>query len=302
MEKVSVSIFGNAGPWDEYNPLQVTSREGIKDLLFALSKNPSSCTVLSQLLSRPDYEVDEMLNSLLHINAIRKNNDKYFLRSPFYTVEDQRLMYKAVIPVAREIAEVIVSRIDEVKKIIQELSACNQVDQSVILFSVIGCYFLDWACLTEFHEKDILISAKPQPGDRKYVMQIRDPIDTNIDDILSRHYIGSISNRYAGHTFTSFGAQGYRYTFPNFFSYMKYSLDQAESKNWPSWSKDKLKLYNSLDRENTARSVVDILSSLTNGSMMVDVNHHTNDSASWNESIVNILLEMGYITEEKKEN
>ncbi len=249
---------------------------------------------VASYLSTPEREVRKLISDLLRIEAVRDLQGVYSLSFPVYTVDDRRRMLKEALPVASKISRGIISQFDEVREIAEGLSAAGQVEMDVILFSVVGCFFLDWYCLETLHKEGLLIRSKPQPGGREYVLQGKTRMDERTANEMGyKHYIASSSSVYDGYTFTSFGEGGLKYTLPNIFWFIRHSFEHGKGQyRWPTWVNEKIQGLMASYEEKTLGTTAEILFSLTKGPRSYTDLVSSDD---WTAKILDTLIDMGYV-------
>lgn len=199
-KKVNTWICGDAGPLDDYNPFKIT-REGIApEVLYILNNEPLTIPQIGRAIKKDMTRVKKVINSLLKINAIRIENEKYWVNFSIFSEEDQRIVFDIGEEYGKQLAYKLLEHKKEFSNLANKIQCAKYIRKDKIIFALIGCFALDWYCLNELEKNNFLRLHKEQPGNRDYILQ-----GGSSDIDISRLYCGSHNMDAGKYTFTSFG-------------------------------------------------------------------------------------------------
>ena len=200
-EKVNTWICGDAGPLDDYNPFKIT-REGIApEILYILNREPLTVSQIRQLITKDNSSVERIINSLLKINAVRREGRKYWVNFSIFSEEDQKIVFDIGEKYGKQLAYKLLEDKKQFFNLANKIQCAKYVRKAKIIFASIGCFALDWYCLDELEKNNFLRQHKEQPGNRDYILQGGG--SSAID--IPRLYCGSHNMNAGEYTFTSFG-------------------------------------------------------------------------------------------------
>jgi hypothetical protein len=210
-KKVNTWICGDAGPLDDYNPFKITRREIAPEILYILNREPLSILQIGRALTKGEASVEKTINSLLKINAVRRENGKYWVNFSIFSEEDQKIVFDIGEKYGKQLAYELLKGKKEFSNLANKIQCAKYVRKDKIIFALIGCFALDWYCLDELEKNNFLRQHKEQPGSRDYILQGGE--SSGID--IPRLYCESHNMDAGEYIFTSFGDQGPRSSLPD---------------------------------------------------------------------------------------
>lgn len=202
MEKrVNTWICGNAGPLDDYNPFKITREGAAPEILYILNKEPLAISQISKAVTNNKVNIEKTVNSLLKINAIRREKGKYWVNFAIFSKEDQRIIFNIGEEYGKQLAYKLLKDKTELSNLANRIQCANWIGGDKIIFALVGCFALDWYCLEEIEKNNFLKKHKEQPGKRDYILQGAE--SSGID--VSKLYWGSHNMDVGKYVFTSFG-------------------------------------------------------------------------------------------------
>lgn len=144
MEKrVNTWICGNAGPFDDYNPFKIT-REGIApEILYILNKEPLAISQISKAITNNKVNIEKTVNSLLKVNAVRREKGKHWVNFAILSKEDQRIIFNIGEEYGKQLAYKLLKDKTEFSNLANRIQCANWVGKDKIIFALIGCFALD---------------------------------------------------------------------------------------------------------------------------------------------------------------
>jgi len=222
-KKVNTWICGNAGPLDKYNPFKVTQKGIAPEILHILNKGPLTISQISRVITKDKTSIEKIMNSLLKINAVRREDGKYWVNFAIFTKDDQKITFPIGKQYGKQLACKLLEDKTELSNLANTIQCCNYIGKDKIIFALVGCFALDWYCLEELERNSFLRIHKEQPGKRNYILQGTEPSGINV----SRLYWGSHSMDAGRYIFTSFGDHvGPRSTLPDILEQMSTAVSE----------------------------------------------------------------------------
>lgn len=297
LKKLAMYVCGDAGPFDEFNPFFVSKLKLSLELLYELNKHPMDIDKLCSTLKVSRKRAMKLLNNWARINAIREESGVYHVNFAIFTKEDLLILAQATDPIARELAGHIHNHAEVVVSLAKNFSAAKQVQIEKLLFSVLGCFTLDWLGLKTLEEEKLLIKNKPQPGNRNYILFAREELDRKTAmQLYNKMYWGSHSSTLDEYTFTSFGDHsGVRYVFPDILWALQASPKAVQSLfKSPSWIIEKLSTITQLCSNKMLRDTALFLFRVN-----AEETPAENNIDMWTQNLAHLLEDMNYIVHEK---
>jgi len=227
MGKIDIWIIGNAGDWDNYNPLKVIQKKVAKEILYILNNKPSTISELAKFIK--DKTIHETINSLLKINAIRKERGKYWVNFPIFSMKDQKIILNVGKEYGKRLAYKLLEDKSKFIELVNKIQCSNYIEKDKIIFATIGCFSLNWDCLNELEKNNFLILHKKQPGNREYILQGGEPFPLKNNKL----YCISRSMSAEKYTFTSFGGPGKRFSLPDLLWEELFAIS-----DYPQWNQE----------------------------------------------------------------
>lgn len=229
-KKLDIYFFGDNGPYDEYNPGYVCSKEFVPEILYLLAHNEPYAISKDEIIKTmriSEEEFDCIIESLKRINAIDIIENKYKLNFPVFLEEDMPLLDKYF----EDIGEVIGSKIIEIKGQIYEkiskLSNYSSFSKERLLYHVICDDIFDGTAFDFFEKKNVFSPSKIQPGNRDYIIfgyEDSESVQSHSNKLLCS------SNNYRSQNFifNSFGdSDGTRKDMFRFFRQIEKNLERS---------------------------------------------------------------------------
>jgi len=229
-KKLDIYFFGDNGPYDEYNPGYVCSKEFVPEILYLLAHNEPYAISKDEIIKTmriSEEEFDCIIESLKRINAINIIENKYKLNFPVFLEEDMPLLDKYF----EDIGEVIGSKIIEIKGQIYDklskLSNYSSFSKERLLYHLICDDIFDGTAFDFFEEKNIFLYSKIQPGNRDYIIfgyEDSESVQSHSNKLLCS------SNNYRSQNFifNSFGdSDGIRKDMFRFFRQIEKNLERS---------------------------------------------------------------------------
>lgn len=229
-KKLDIYFFGDNGPYDEYNPGCVCSKEFVPEILYLLAHNEPYAISKDEIIKTmriSEEEFDCIIESLKRINAIDIIENKYKLNFPVFLEEDMPLLDKYF----EDIGEVIGSKIIEIKGQIYEkiskLSNYSSFSKERLLYHVICDDIFDGTAFDFFEKKNVFSPSKIQPGNRDYIIfgyEDSESVQSHSNKLLCS------SNNYRSQNFifNSFGdSDGIRKDMFRFFRQIEKNLERS---------------------------------------------------------------------------
>lgn len=163
--------FGICGDLDwhntsaEDNPLVTLKKEGVKELIYELNREPKE----EEELFSEYKELEEEIEKLLRLGTLKEREGKVYVNFTFLDEKDNELMFDVCEDYVEYLVEKIISKEETIATALSRYEN-DRVEKEKLAFFIIGCYFLDWGSLTFFREWDIANNLKPQPGGNEYVL------------------------------------------------------------------------------------------------------------------------------------
>ncbi|WP_077368744.1 hypothetical protein [Anaerosalibacter sp. Marseille-P3206] len=229
-KKLDIYFFGDNGPYDEFNPGYVCSKEFVPEILYLLAHNePYSISKdeIIKIIRINEEEFDCIIKSLKRINAIDIIENKYKLNFPVFLEEDMPLLDKYF----EDIGEVIGSKIIEIKGQIYDklskLSNYSSIPKERLLYHVICDDIFDGTAFDFFEKKNVFSPSKIQPGNRDYIIFGYE--DSEVVQSHSNKILCSSNNyRSQNFIFNSFGdSDGIRKDMFRFFRQIEKNLERS---------------------------------------------------------------------------
>lgn len=301
LKRVVTYICGNGGPLDEFNPSFVTRQKWTPELLYVLNEHPMYVGQICSTLKIGQKEAVKLLEDLIRINAIKEESGVYYVNFAVFTKEDLMILTEATEPIALELANYIYSYADKVTSLARNFSAAQQVGVEKLLFAAIGCFTLDWLGLKTLEEEGFLITSKPQPGNRNYLLFAREEMDRDVAmKLYDKMYWGSHSDTLGKYVFTSFGDHcGARYAFPDILWSLMGSVKALQMHfDYPQWAAEKVSAVIKLLKEKLLGDAASLLFKLNiEGPTLVEELAEGYDGR-WLQNMIQLLVDMGYVARE----
>ncbi len=186
-ENLNIYAVGDFGARDRWNPEFQISEMGAWQLLEALVNEPGSARTAADKCQIPVATTEAMLSPLADLGVVRRSGDNVSLGFAWFTAADQDALQARSIPLAREIADRILGRREEIDRHLGQVQAARWTGLPDLRFAVVGCFGLDWGGLEALKASGHLVHDKLQPGDRRYVMYVEEPVEI----YQQRDYTGS---------------------------------------------------------------------------------------------------------------
>ncbi|MEW5759752.1 MAG: hypothetical protein AB1779_03180 [Candidatus Thermoplasmatota archaeon] len=215
MGKLHIGICGDQGLWNEYNPFKVTRGIVAKNLLCLLNRKPLSLVEICKALRKETFKIEDSMNLLLKINAIRQENKKYWINFAIFSEKDRLLLADIGRRYGKQLAFNIEEHKTELYDLSTKLHCAKRVAIEKILFALIGYYALDIRCLEELERLGFLTWRKKQPGNREYILLGSEYTGTPKKFRGLSSYCNGNSEREGKYVFTSFGDYMPRICFPD---------------------------------------------------------------------------------------
>lgn len=229
-KKLNIYFFGDNGPYDEFNPGYVCTKEFVPKILYLIACNePYSISKdeIIKIIKIDEEGFNSIIESLKRINAIDIIQKKYKLNFPVFLEEDMPLLDKYF----DNVGEIIGSKIIEIKEQVYEklpkLSNYSFFSKERLLYHVICDDIFDGTAFDFFEKKNIFSPSKIQPGNRDYIIFGYE--DSPIVEKHSNKILCS-SNNYSSKSFVfnSFGdSDGTRKDMFRFFRQTEKNLESA---------------------------------------------------------------------------
>ncbi|HYF79347.1 MAG TPA: helix-turn-helix domain-containing protein [Symbiobacteriaceae bacterium] len=225
-EGLSIYAVGDFGPRDRWNPEWLVSSLNAWPVLRVLAPEPAPLSTLAEETHLPASTIDEKLSSLTDLGIVSRAGNKIHLGFAWFTQADQDLIHASVIQTAHDLADRILARRNEIDRYLAAVKASDWVDLPDLRFAVVGCFGLDWGALDALKASGHLEHNKEQPGGRRYVMYVEEPVER----YQQRDYTGShttwINEAYQ---WTSFGDHsGPRYGLPDLLWHLRSTVLRSE--------------------------------------------------------------------------
>ena len=292
MRTVRISITGESGPLDEYNPFLVLDNKFISRMLYVLNRKPMDVYQLQRNLKIKKETILTKIDDLLRVNAIREENGRYFVNFPIFTVEDLMMIAERTAIIGRKLANEIMKVSDKLSEISSSFTCIDNVEKEKVLFAIIGCFALDWLGLKLLEEEGFLVYRKAQPGNRSYVL-FGEETARNYRKNLNKVYCGSHTIESENIYFTSFGDHtGVRYAFPDILwtaNAVVCELRRKRRNKPPNWYVDKILEQQKIIQQKILRKSSFILFEINKRGTLPIVKYKKY------RDILNLLADMGYI-------
>jgi len=229
-KKLDIYFFGESGPYDEFNPGYVCSKEFVPEILYLIAYNePYSIArdEIIEIIKINGEEFDNIIESLKRIDAIDIVKNKYKLNFPVFLEEDMPLLDKHFKNIGEVVGNKIINKKDQIYIEMSKLSNYNSFPKERLLYHVICDDIFDGTAFDFFEKKNIFSSSKLQPGNRNYIIfgyEDSEGVQNHSNKILCS------SNNYSSKSFTfnSFGdSDGIRKDMFRFFRQIEKNLEDA---------------------------------------------------------------------------
>jgi hypothetical protein len=303
IKTLETHICGESGPLDNFNPFLVTRQRWAPELLYLLNVHPLSSGQISSRLKIGKTETSKLLEDLTRIEAVKERSGIYSVAFPIFSRDDLFILKHATKPIAREVSARITYHKEEIEPLAKGFSSFEQVGKGKLLFAALGCFVLDWSCLTFLQEDGVLIKNKRQPGNRDYLLFAREQVKPNESTRLyDKMYWGSSSDEVEGFVFTSFGDHnGIRWAFPDIMWTLHASSRSAAPTfhQAPSWMGEKMSVLVDMMSRRLLNDVGHSLFRLNEeGPISVKDLQKTSETTGTLD-VSRLLEDMKYITKEK---
>lgn len=225
-ENLNIYAVGDFGPRDRWNPHYTASSLGAWPVLKELAREPSTARALAERCSLPVGTVESMLSSLAELHVVKQSGTAYHLGFAWFTADDQHLVHRGVMQAAQELAHRLAARMDEIDQQLMQVKASAWTDIRDLRFALVGCFGLDWGGLDALKASGHLVHEKEQPGDRRYVLYVEEPVD----QYNQKDYVGSHTTWASeAYRWTSFGDHsGRRFGLPDLIWHLRGAVTRSE--------------------------------------------------------------------------
>jgi len=205
--KLDLFYFGDIGKEDAFNPAYVCAQEYAAETLFLIASRAPyelSQAEIARLLGVELETVRPVIDSLQRIKAIECREDTYRICFPAFLRGDVQQMEDIFLRARDSIAGTLERLKSQLVPIAQQFRCRKQFSVGRILYHVICDSVFDDMAFAYFEKERLLVTSKPQPGDRDYLIigyEACEEVARNSDLLLCS------SNNYAcdGVRFNSFG-------------------------------------------------------------------------------------------------
>lgn len=225
-DDLNVFAVGDFGPRDRWNPNHLIATLGAWPLLRALALEPATLSALAERSHLSVDQAEQVLASLAELGVVRRSGNLLHLGFAWFTEADQCLIHASVARTAQDLADRILTRRDVIDQHLRALKASKWVGIEDLRFAVVGCFGLDWGGLDALKASGHLEHNKLQPGDRRYVMYVEEPVSR----FQQKDYTGSHTmwnnERYQ---WTSFGDHsGRRFDLPDLVLHLRQAVAKSD--------------------------------------------------------------------------
>lgn len=295
-KKLDIYFFGESGPYDEFNPGYVCSKEFVPEILYLIAYNePYSIArdEIIEIIKINGEEFDNIIESLKRIDAIYIVQNKYKLKFPVFLEEDMPLLDKHFKNIGEVVGNKIINKKDQIYIEMSKLSNYNFFPKERLLYHVICDDIFDGTAFDFFEKKNIFSSSKLQPGNRNYIIfgyEDSEGVQNHSNKILCS------SNNYSSKSFTfnSFGdSDGIRKDMFRFFRQVEGNLEDATPFN--DLNLDYIKI---IEQKNS--EIVERCGKLVWKSYKNEINY--NQLSKIEKDMVKFLVKLEYLSIDEKDN
>lgn len=295
-KKLDIYFFGESGPYDEFNPGYVCSKEFVPEILYLIAYNePYSIArdEIIEIIKINGEEFDNIIESLKRIDAIYIVQNKYKLKFPVFLEEDMPLLDKHFKNIGEVVGNKIINKKDHIYREMSKLSNYNFFPKERLLYHVICDDIFDGTAFDFFEKKNIFSSSKLQPGNRNYIIfgyEDSEGVQNHSNKILCS------SNNYSSKSFTfnSFGdSDGIRKDMFRFFRQIEGNLEDATPFN--DLNLDYIKI---IEQKNS--EIVERCGKLVWKSYKNEINY--NQLSKIEKDMVKFLVKLEYLSIDEKDN
>lgn len=295
-KKLDIYFFGESGPYDEFNPGYVCSKEFVPEILYLIAYNePYSIArdEIIEIIKINGEEFDNIIESLKRIDAIYIVQNKYKLKFPVFLEEDMPLLDKHFKNIGEVVGNKIINKKDQIYIEMSKLSNYNFFPKERLLYHVICDDIFDGTAFDFFEKKNIFSSSKLQPGNRNYIIfgyEDSEGVQNHSNKILCS------SNNYSSKSFTfnSFGdSDDIRKDMFRFFRQIEGNLEEATPFN--DLNLDYIKI---IEQKNS--EIVERCGKLVWKSYKNEINY--NQLSKIEKDMVKFLVKLEYLSIDEKDN
>ena len=232
MKYIDIYVFGDAGPFDEYNPYRIFESQEAQQLLLIIAKSKLLTINSPELVLKTgmtEKRVSEAVESLVRAESIIDDNGYYKLAFPLFVEEDIVHIKRFASEVSQKIGDILISHKDVYEEIASKYDVSSEFGLDRILYHTIGDKVFDGSALDYFADKGLFSISKAQPQGRDYLV-IGYEACTAIDIFSNNQLCSSNNYRVGKFTFNSFGdSMGYRKDFYRYLEESKLVFRQVQS-------------------------------------------------------------------------
>ena len=171
MKYIDIYVFGEAGPFDEYNPYRIFENLAAQQVILEIAKRDVLTVDKDYLQTKLDLSksiLDEVLSTLLKAQLVFEENGFYTLRFPLFVEEDIVHIKEFSNGVSCIIGDIIYNHKTEYDNITKKYPVTQEFGIERVLYHTIGDKVFDGSALDYFSEKNLFAISKIQPLGRDY--------------------------------------------------------------------------------------------------------------------------------------
>lgn len=227
MKYIDIYVFGDAGPFDEYNPHRISESLDAQQVLLIIAKSELltiNCSELLRKTGMTEMRVCEVVGSLLRAEFIIDDRGYYRLAFPIFIEEDIIHIKRFSDEVSQKIGDILMAHKDEYVKIVSKYDVSSEYGLDRILYHTIGDKVFDGSALDFFADKELFAISKAQSQERNYLVIGYE--NCKAVEVYSKNLLCSSNNYRSGNlTFNSFGdSMGNRKDFYRYFRRIQTSI------------------------------------------------------------------------------
>lgn len=230
MKFFDVYVFGNAGPFDEYNPYRIFESLDAQQVILTIAKGDfltvNKETIEAETNLTPD-KVCEIIKMLLEAQLISEDKGIYKIAFPFFIEADLVYIKKFASEVSQQIGDILIEHKNDFISIVSKYGILSNYGIERILYHVIGDKVFDGSALDYFANKNLFSISKTQPKGRDYLVigyEKSEAVESFSNNLLCSSNNYNVNNL----TFNSFGdSMGNRKDFYRYFRRIQSSVQSS---------------------------------------------------------------------------
>ena len=201
---MNIFYFNDLDEYDEFNPSFFLDRKNASKLIYYIAKNTYEESN-SSLKEKITYDLTEVLDGLVNINALSKKNGKYKVNFPTFYGDDIKIILK-------EIKPYIDKMIDKIQVVLKDYDYNKDELYHILCNNIFDNYALNYLM-----DKDLITNDKINPGNRNYII-IGYEDSSFVDDYSNKLLCSNNKFKCNKVTYNSFGdTDGFRRDFFRYF-------------------------------------------------------------------------------------